>query len=95
MSKNNINKERINKVIDLGLLMSDELTGATINYYGSCIEYYRKLIENLEEHKPLSFQKKKLNDYNAKLKEYNDELSKLYSKMEDEIEFIDEVENIL
>ena len=93
--KKNIDKEIIDKVIDLSLLMSDELSGATINYYGSGIEYYRKLIENLELHKPLFFQKYKLNDYNAKLKEYNDELTKLYSKMENEIKLINEVENIL
>ena len=94
MSKNNINKEIINKVIDLGLLISDEISVATINYYDSGIEYYRKLIKDLEEHKPLFFQKQKLNDYNAKLKEYNDELSKLYSKMDDEIKFISNHYNI-
>lgn len=89
MSKNNINKEIINKVIDLGLLMLDKISGATINYYGSGIEYYRKLIEDLEEHKPLFFQKKKIIEYNTKLKEYNDELSKLYSKMKTEINLLD------
>lgn len=89
MLKNNVDKEIIDKVIDLGLLMSDELSKATINYYGSGIEYYRKLIEDLEEHKPLFFQKKKIIEYNTKLKEYNHELSKLYSKMETEINLLD------
>lgn len=64
----------------------------TVYYKG--IEYYNKLIENLEEHKPLFFQKKKLINYNAKLKEYNDELSKLYSKIDKEINLIDEFEEI-
>ena len=94
MSNNDNDKKIINKIVDLGLSMITETSGATINYYGYGIEYYRNLIKDLEEHKPLFFQKKKLNDYNVKLKEYNDELSKLYSKMESEIKLINEVEKI-
>ena len=92
MLKNNIYKEILDKVIDLGLLMSDELSVITINYYGRGIEYYKKLIKDLEEHKPFSFQKRKMIEYNNKLKEYNNELSKLYSKMEDEIKLITKIE---
>ena len=94
MLNNNIDKELITKVLDLGLSAITEISVATINYYGNGIEYYRKLIEDLKEHKPLFFQKKKMEDYNAKLKEYNDELSKLYSKMDDEIKFISNHYNI-
>ncbi len=88
------NKDLINKVIDLSLLMSDEISISTINYYGRGIEYYKKLIKDLEEHKPFSFQKRKMIKYNNKLKEYNNELSKLYSKMEDEIKLINIIRNV-
>ena len=88
------NKDLINKVIDLNLLMSDEISISTINYYGSGIEYYRKLIKDLESYKPLFFQKRKMEDYNSKLKEYNDELSKLYSKIKEEINLITKIEGI-
>ena len=85
----------ISKLVDYGLKLGIEDSELLIQYYGSGIEYYRNLIKDLEKNKPLFFQKKKFIEYNTKLKEYNVELSKLYSKMEDEIKFINEVENIL
>lgn len=92
--KNN-NKKNLEKFIQLSLLTSIDNSGDLIRYYGSGIEYYRKLINDLEFNKPLFFQKKKLINYNIKLKEYNDELSKLYSKMENEINLIIKMQEIL
>ena len=83
----------INKLIDYCLKLGIDDSELLIQYYGSGIEYYRTLIKDLEKNKPLFFQKKKMNDYETKLKEYNDELSKLYSKMQEEINMITEMMN--
>lgn len=58
-----------------------------IDIFMKQIDIYQGRIQILEKHKPFWFQKEKLIEYNNKMEDLENEVMKMYSLIEEEINF--------
>lgn len=95
MNKKVSDNELTKKLIDLYLLHSIEESNFYISFLGNQLKIYQTHLEYLEDTKPYFFQKKKLEEHNKKIKECKDKINYIYSKMNEEINEIENTHKIL
>ncbi len=80
-----MNKELVNKIIDLELINNKKESEVYIDYLYEKIKHYEKQMKYLKSNKPFWFQKIKLEKYNNKLEEYEKKIKETYIKLEEEL----------
>ncbi len=86
-------KKLVNKIIDLCLLHEIKESNLYLKMLDNRIKFYQCEINYLEDTKPLFFQKKKLEEHNKKIEEYEQKIFDTYKKIEEEVDFIIEMQN--
>lgn len=91
MSKGN--KELANKIIDLVMIHQIQESNLYLKVLDNQIKFYQNERNFLEDTKPFFFQKKKLEEHNKKIEVCEQKIFETYKKMNEEVEFIIEMQN--
>lgn len=86
-------KELVNKIIDLFTIHQIQESNLYLKVLDNQIKFYQNERNFLEDTKPFFFQKKKLEEYNKKIDTCEQKIFELYKKMNEEVEFIIEMQN--
>ena len=87
------NKDLVNKVIDLCLIYGIKDSQLYLEFLDNQIKFYQNERNFLEDTKPFFFQKKKLEEHNKKIEVCEQKIFETYKKMNEEVEFIIEMQN--
>jgi len=86
-----IEKDIINKLLDLSLLYENENSKNWIELVSHQIKGYEIQKQHLIDNKPYFFQKKKLEEHNKKLAEIDNKILKCLKDIEDEMAFMEKI----